>query len=53
MLQGGQENFVPELLERYRYQFGDRKPEYFIRRLQNKDPKVMKLIDTRKFEPRE
>ena len=52
-LQGGQENFVPELFERYRYQFGDRKPQYFIRRLRDKDPKVMKLIDTRKFEPRE
>lgn len=50
---GGQENFVPELFERYRYQFGDRKPQYFIRRLRDKDPKVMKLIDTRKFEPRE
>jgi len=49
----GQEHFVPETFERFRYHFGDRKPEYFIRRLKRKDPQILKHIDKRKFEPRE
>jgi len=49
----GQEHFVPETFERFRYHFGDRKPDYFIRRLKRKDPEILKHIDKRKFEPRE
>lgn len=49
----GQEHFVPEALERYRYYYGDRKPDYYIRMLKRKDPDIMKRIDKRKFEPRE
>ena len=53
MSQAGEEDWTPERYANYRSQFGDRRPEVFIKKLKQGDPATIKYINRRTYEPRE
>lgn len=49
----GEEDWTPERYANYRSQFGDRRPEVFIKKLKQGDQATIKYINRRTYEPRE